>query len=915
MKKIIIKTLKILGISILVILLLMFLLPILFPGKIAQEVKSFANDNLDGELNFKEANLSFFNHFPSLTLSLTKFSLNGSEPYKNEKLVAADEIAFGINLKSLVFDKAVTIDKIFVSDAFINVKVNEKGLANYNVYKSKEKAPTTKDTANTSLRLDKIEIKNTHLVYDDKSTKILIDAKGFNYIGKGDLYQAIFDLDTEAKIEDFNFTFSGEPYLKNKKIDAKLITKIDTNSLAFIFQQNDLKINKLPIDFKGKFDFLKNGYNIDFKVQSQNSLLNDFFTALPPQYVAWLEKTKVKGTTDILLTLKGKYIASLNQKPNLAFNMKIRQGEINYKNAPLSATNVFLNFDTKLPALDVEQLQVNVDSLFFNVGKDYVKAIVKTKGLSKPYLEANIQSAIDLGKMNKAIGLQNMDLKGILKLNLKAKGNYDAAHHIIPVTTGKITFKNGFVKTQYYPNPIQNINVLAEVNDVSGALKDLIIRIDQGAFDFEGKPIYVKAYLENFENIKYDLVAKGELNLGKIYKVFSKKGLDLEGYVKADVAFKGTQEDAMKGNYHKLNNKGTLELQNIKTSSEFLPKPFVINSGAFVFNQDKMKFNDFKASYGQSDFQMNGYLQNVIDFVLTPKAVLKGNFVMNSNYIMVDEFMSNTTSTVPSPTTTTSVNNTQSTTAKGVVVIPSNFDLSFTANAAKVTFNGLDLFNMGGTINVNKAKLGMNNAHFTVADAKVVMNANYHNETPTKASFDYAVQAKEFDIKKAYNQIKMFRDMASSAKSAEGIVSLDYKIAGKLNADMMPIYPSLAGGGVLSVKKVKMKGFKMFNAISAKTDHKDLKNPDLSEVDIKSTIKNNIMTIERFKFKFAGFRPRIEGTTSLDGKLNIKMRLGLPPLGIIGIPLTITGTQDNPKVKIGRKTEDLQETEYNDDKK
>jgi len=312
-----------------------------FPGKIEQEIKQFANHKLNGELNFKEANLSFFNHFPSLTLSLTKFSLKGSAPYKDETLVSADEISFGINLKSLIFDKTVAIDKIFLSDAFMNVKVNEKGEANYNVYVSESKE-TAKDTSSTtSLRLEKISITNTHLVYDDKSTKILIDAKGFNYVGKGDLTKAIFQLDTEADIDDFNFAFGGEQYLKNKSVNANLITKINTNSLSFIFQENNLKINKLPIDFVGKLDFLKNGYDLDFKVESQDSKLNDFFTALPPSYVTWLEKTKVKGNTDLLLTLKGKYIASANDKPDLAFNMKIREGEINYKDAPLSATNIF----------------------------------------------------------------------------------------------------------------------------------------------------------------------------------------------------------------------------------------------------------------------------------------------------------------------------------------------------------------------------------------------------------------------------------------------------------------------------------------------------------------------------------------------------------------------------------------------
>lgn len=40
------------------------------------------------------------------------------------------------------------------------------------------------------------------------------------------------------------------------------------------------------------------------------------------------------------------------------------------------------------------------------------------------------------------------------------------------------------------------------------------------------------------------------------------------------------------------------------------------------------------------------------------------------------------------------------------------------------------------------------------------------------------------------------------------------------------------------------------------------------------------------------------------------MRLGLPPLGIIGIPMVITGNKE--KVKIGKKTEDLEETEDKD---
>jgi AsmA protein len=902
----IIRVLKIVGITFGVLLLLMVLLPVLFPGKIAAEVKHFADQKLEGELNFAEANLSFFNHFPSLTLTLEDFSLKGSAPYKNETLVSAGEVSFGINLKTLIFDGKIDIDKIYISHALINVKINEKGEANYNVYISDGKS-TADESSDTSLKLEKIAIEDTHLLYDDQSTKVFIDAKGFNYAGKGNLDQAIFDIETETDIDSLDFVFDNEPYLRNKKIHAKLVTRINTNSLAFVFQENNLKINKLPVEFTGKFDFLKNGYDMDFSIKSEDSRLNDFFTALPPQYVTWLEKTKVKGRIDLALTLKGKYIASENKKPDLAFNTKIRDGKIEYKDAPFPVSDIFLNFDTKLPNLDTEKLKVNLDSLHFNVGKDYLKAIVKSTGMAKPIIDANIQASLDLKKMDQAFGIANMDLSGILKMDVISKGAYDKEKNVFPVTKGNITLRNGYIKTSYYPAPITGINVHAQLRNGNGAFKDTKFSITPASFIFEGKPFFLNASFTDFDDVVYDIKAKGEIDVAKVYKVFSKKGLDVDGYIKADVAFKGKQSDATNGNYGNLQNSGTLELKNIGLRSEYFPKEFLIKEGVFRFNQDKMDFNNFIAAYGQSDFAMNGSMQNVINFALSDREILKGNFSVDANYINADEFMSGVSE---QKTETTTETNPANALQIGVIIVPSNFNLNLIVNAGKVSFNGLNIENAKGNMTVAGGQLSVKNTGFHIIGCNVSMDAMYGSETATRAFFDFKIAAKDFDIKRAYNEIAMFREMASAAENAEGIVSLDYKISGKLDAGMSPIYPSLVGGGTLSVKKVKMKGYKMFGAVSEKTSHESIKNPDVTKVDIKTNIRNNIITIDRFKFKVAGFRPRIEGTTSLDGKLNIKMRLGLPPLGIIGIPLTVTGTQDEPKVKVGRKSEDLEETEY-----
>ena len=206
-KRIILKILKWMGISIASILFLMFIIPILFPGTISQQVKIFANQHLAGKLDYRKTHLTFFRHFPSLTVSVDDFLLKGSKPFQQDTLLAAREVAVGINLKNLIFDREVKIDEIYVTDAYGNVFVNSKGEANYNVYVSKpSKKPKDTTGSGTSIKLDLIKLKNWNITYRDHSARVLVDAKGLNYTGRGGLSEDIFDLETDLDIDKLDFS-------------------------------------------------------------------------------------------------------------------------------------------------------------------------------------------------------------------------------------------------------------------------------------------------------------------------------------------------------------------------------------------------------------------------------------------------------------------------------------------------------------------------------------------------------------------------------------------------------------------------------------------------------------------------------------------------------------------------------------
>lgn len=905
---------------IVLVLVLLYALPKVFPDTITNEIKKLAEQNLEGKLNFSGSELSFYNRFPSLTLTLDSVSLKGAKPFEQLPLVTAKTVDCGINLYDLVFKKKITVDGIYLNKADIAVWVTPQGEANYNIYKSNATTPNqSQETDNTTVNLENIIIENSTLSYHDYATGIAITSNNVNYKGKGDLANANFTLFTSASFNDFTFAYDGVPYVLQKDIKGKLVTKINTNTLSFVFEENDLLINKLPVYFKGSMDFLEEGYHFDFHVDSKKGELKELFSAFPPEYIKWLAKTEIKGKADAHFTFEGDYIPSKNTFPDIQFGLTVEDGYIKHEKATYPTENLNINLQLEMPNMDVNQFTVNLDTLNLKVSNDYLRAKVFTKSSTDAIeVQANVQAQLDLGGLHKSLGIDGFTVDGKLAMNMQANGTYNSATKTYPKSTGTLRLINGSVLTANYPNPIENIQVEALLNNTSATLSEATFTIPKATFSLDDQPFTVTASFANFTDLAYDISANGTLDVNKLYKVFHQEGLEVDGKIVANMHLKGKQSDAAAGRYNQLHNSGSLQLSNIKTTSTYLAKPFVIKSGTFSFNQNTMQFSNFKGKLGTSDVTMNGALENVINYVLFDDEKLKGNFKLTAEHIDVNEFMPATQTETKSLVleegkTTPTITVQTTTTQDGVIMIPQDFTMQISANAKQVVYDDMHIENLKGNVVLTNGTIALQKAMFDLAGAHTTIDATYANNGNQLANFDFALNTQDFDIKRVYDEVKMFRELATAAKDIEGIVALDYKLSGVLDHHMQPVMPSLAGGGVLSLKAIKVKNMKLLNVVSKKTETSAFNDPDLSEIDITSAIKNNIITVDRFKFKSSGFRLRVEGQTSFDEQINFKLRLGLPPLGIIGIPIKATGTMDNPVVKLGKKTKDLEGIEYSEE--
>ncbi len=1011
------------SVPIALVLLLMYIVPMTYSDTISDTVRILVKENIKGDVEFDKIELSFYKKFPYLTANVDSPSIDGIivDSLYSEKLFEAESISLGINLFKLIKGD-ISFDKIYVDNPIVYINVNEQGDANYDIFQASEENDDEDDSFD--LKIDRLHIEKANIIYNDLASKVSFVAQDFDYVGRGNMSDDVFDIKSVARIKSFDFNFDGVHYVKEKPILAKLETKVDTKSLTFEFKKNNIKIKELPVDFIGNFGFIENGYDMLFDIKTENATLEQLFSIIPPEYQGWLDNTLFKGDVDGMFKLEGKYVIKDTLSPNVDFFLKVKDGFIKHGEVEKPLEDFNLDFEYHMPKLDIQKSIVNINQLKFVIDNKVNNIVFTTNGLDTLSMKGSIDSNLDLALFNKAVGISGFDMRGDFKIKGNIEGTYSKKEIInrtlrkvtrdtilssIPTfdlkgslrngyfklaqlpeaikevnvdfeslgvdsnyknvyinifdinlkamdnfIEGKIVLKNlsnydvdaklkgkvdleslkqfipvnevelkglvevdGSLKGTYEPNkkrfpiidtelkidkgylkftrlpelPIEDIEIHTQINSKRGSLNDLTIKILPINFKMGGERFQLAASLYNLNNLNYNVKSKGTLNIGNIYKLFKIDGLDVNGRVITDLVLSGSQSDALEGNFDKLKNGGRFEVSNIKVSSEMFPKPLLIKKGVFKFFQERMKFEKFEAKYGSSNFSMNGYLTNVINYLIK-QDTLKGGFDLETPYMNVDEFMMFNNGNSSKASTSSA--------GSGVIQVPSNLNIGFKANAKKVKYSEYNIEDFIGKLTINKGAITLDETNFSLIGTNVSMNGKYQPTGYRSALFDYHIAASDFDIQRAYHEITLFREMVSMAKDAYGKVSLNYKLSGQLNKDMFPVMKSLEGTGVLSIEDISFKGFKLLGAIADKTDAKSLENGTLSKVDIKSSIKDNVMTIERTKMKMAGFRPRFEGQVSLDGDLNIGFRLGLPPLGLIGIPMRITGNAEDFNIKLGR---------------
>lgn len=349
------KILKISGISLGSVALILFVTPYFFRDTINNGIKEVSKSYIKTKVDFKDLDISFFTHFPNLTVTLTNSSVKGNSPFQSENLIDAKEIGLGVDITSL-FDEKIIFNTLYIENANIRMKIDRSGKNNFDILISEEESKEKNDSQ-LALALKNFKISNSNFIYDDQLSKTYLKLDHLEYDGLIDLTKDLLSLNAKTEIKNTLFKLDKDTWVKNLPLKGKINTKINISQLGFYFTDNPLILGEFPFNLQGSLKMPNEQQIYDLKITTKNADVKAIPAIIPEAYHEYAKQVEMKGKTDLLFTMKGILNASKKQSPDIHIETNINNGFFNYQKSSSPINNLSLTSFIDIPALDPNRLK------------------------------------------------------------------------------------------------------------------------------------------------------------------------------------------------------------------------------------------------------------------------------------------------------------------------------------------------------------------------------------------------------------------------------------------------------------------------------------------------------------------------------------------------------------------------------
>ena len=530
------KFLKISGIFIAVLIVLMMVLPYIFKDKIVEIVKEEINNSVDAKVDFDGFGLTLFRSFPDFSFDIQGMTIIGNDEFEEDTLVAIDNVYIDFDLSS-VFSGNYKVNAVEIAHPVLSLKFLRSGKANWDIAKDVEEDDTaTEDSEDTeevneeasafNMQLQKFEISDAYIKYDDKVSNMYTSIGGLNMIVSGDFTESITDIDIESSIEAMIYRMDGVKYLNKAKMsfDANIVANLD--SMKFTFNKNLFQVNGLGLAFDGFVAMPDDNIVMDLKYHALEASFKSLLSMIPAIYTTDFEGLKTSGKFSMNGWVKGVYNDA--RMPAFAVNMKVKDATFQYPDLPQKVDQINILMKVESPSSDLDKMKIDVEKFHFSIAKNPMDIKLKLRTpMSDPDIDAQFKGRFDLASLDKVYPMdEGMEMSGLFTANLAFKGKQsalDKGYYSKFKASGSLGITNMKYKDADLPEGVQVAKAKMDFTPRYINLSDFKVTYNKNTIDISGR---VRNYMSY---VLSDGVLKGSVNLSADYLDFNQMmGIDNE---------------------------------------------------------------------------------------------------------------------------------------------------------------------------------------------------------------------------------------------------------------------------------------------------------------------------------------------------------------------------------------------------
>ncbi len=870
MKRLLKKTLKIIGIIFILLIASAFLVPVLFKTKITNLVKQEINKNLTAKVDFSDVDISLFRHFPKVSVELNNLSIVGTGSFSSDTLVSAPSIDAAINLISFIKGSDMKIYSVDLQSPRLHLLVNKDGQANWSITKPSVSNTDTSSGEAFTINLEKYSVENAYMYYNDATANMNAEIQGLNHSGSSNMTADNFILTTNTHADKVSFTYDNIPYLAGNTADIKSDITVDMKNSKYSFSNADIMVNNLKVNTDGYFQIVNDStYGMDIKFKAPSADFKDILSLVPAIYTQDFNQLKTSGTAAFEGFVKGQY--SPQQLPAFDVKMQVKDGFFQYPDLPQPVKNIQLDMAVSNPdgqldntVVDIAKGHLEMDDAPFDF-----RVLFKNPETVK-YIDAAIKGKLNLGDVGKFVKLESgTKLSGLLDADVFAKGSMNALENKSGDFSagGYFNIQNLFYSSSSFPAPVQNGNIKATITNTGGVADNTTIAIPDGHVEVGDDPLDFSLNVANpVGNTTFSGNAKGKFNLDKVKQfVRLEDSTSVSGLIAGAIKFAGSKDMITKGQYDKMQTEGTVNLSNFKYASKDYPTGISIADAALAFNPKNITLTNLSGNYLHTNFSANGSLDNMIGYMMNNQ-LLTGNINFSADKINLNEWMG----TIPEDTVTTNV-------SADPFLVPKNINLTLNAKAGDVVYDKVDYKNINGTLVFADETVKLQDVKTDALDGNITFNGSYstkENKNEPAIALNYSV--KDVDVQKAFLAFNTVQKLMPIGQFLAGKISSDLSMTGNLHADMMPDLSSLTGKGNMLLIQGVLGKFPPLEKLANTLNIPDLKGITLNDVKNYIEFANGKVLVKPFDIKVKDIDMEIGGLHGFDQSIDYVVQMKVP---------------------------------------